>query len=66
MAHLREHGIGCAVHYPVALSRQPFYAGANLCPVAESLATSVLSIPVHPNVTDEGRAYICETINEVI
>ncbi len=66
MAYLRERGIGCAVHYPVALSRQPFYAGASPCPVAEALAASVLSIPVHPNVTDEARAYICETINGVI
>ncbi len=66
MARLRENGIGCAVHYPIALSRQPFYAGAAACPVAEALAASVLSIPVHPNVTDEGRAYICETINGVI
>ncbi|MEN6514186.1 DegT/DnrJ/EryC1/StrS family aminotransferase [Methanoculleus sp.] len=66
MAHLRERGIGCAVHYPVALSRQPFYAGAVACPVAEALAASVLSIPVHPGVTDEARAYVCETINGVI
>ena len=66
MAHLRERGIGCAVHYPIALSRQPYYAGAATCPVAESLAASVLSIPVHPNVTDEARAYVCETINGVI
>ena len=66
MACLRERGIGCAVHYPVALSRQPYYAGANLCPIAESLAATVLSIPVHPNVTDEGREYICETINGAV
>jgi len=66
MAHLREHGIGCAVHYPIALSRQPFYAGAAIYPVAESLAASVLSIPVHPNVTDSGRAYVADTINGVI
>ena len=66
MAYLRERGIGCAVHYPVALSRQPYYAGATVCPVAEALAASVLSIPVHPNVTDSARAYVCDTINGVI
>jgi perosamine synthetase len=66
MARLREHGIGCAVHYPIALPRQPYYAGAAISPVAESLAASVLSIPVHPNVTDSARAYVSETINEVI
>ncbi|QSZ67872.1 DegT/DnrJ/EryC1/StrS family aminotransferase [Methanofollis aquaemaris] len=65
MAHLREQGIGCAVHYPVALNHQPLYAGADACPISEKLAASVLSIPVHPNVTDEGRAYICDAINEV-
>ena len=66
MTHLRERGVGCAVHYPIALTRQPFYAGASSCPVAESLAASVLSIPVHPNVTDEGREYITDTINGVV
>ncbi|MDD4255382.1 MAG: DegT/DnrJ/EryC1/StrS family aminotransferase [Methanofollis sp.] len=67
MARLREKGIGTAVHYPVPLNRQPVFAGLNAsCPVAESLAASVFSIPVHPAVTDEERAYICDAINEVI
>ncbi|WP_298670387.1 DegT/DnrJ/EryC1/StrS aminotransferase family protein [uncultured Methanofollis sp.] len=66
MAALREKGIGCAVHYPIALNRQPYYAGADSCPVAESLADSVFSIPVHPAVSDEERTYICDTINEVV
>ncbi|QYZ78438.1 DegT/DnrJ/EryC1/StrS family aminotransferase [Methanofollis formosanus] len=66
MATLRDRGIGCAVHYPVALPSQPLYAGANACPVSEKLAASVLSIPVHPNVTDEGRVYICDAINGVV
>ena len=63
MAYLRERGIGCAVHYPIPLPRQPLYAGAATCPVAEALAASVLSIPVHPNVTDEERAYVARTIS---
>ena len=45
---------------------KPLYAGAATCPVAEALAASVLSIPVHPNVTDEERAYVARTINGVI
>ena len=56
----------CAVHYPIPLPWQPLYAGAATCPVAEALAASVLSIPVHPNVTDEERAYVARTINGVI
>ena len=34
--------------------------------VSSRYPASVLSIPVHPNVTDSGRAYVCETINGVI
>jgi len=68
MAYLREKGIGTAIHYPVPLNRQPVFADLKTaaCPVAERLATSVFSIPVHPAVTDEERAYICDTINGVV
>jgi len=66
MAALGERGIGTAVHYPVPIHRQPIYAGLKAdCPVAERLAASVFSIPVHPGVTDEERTYIADTINEV-
>ncbi|MDK2975427.1 MAG: perosamine synthetase [Methanofollis sp.] len=65
-AALRERGIGTAVHYPVPIHRQPIYAGLKaVCPVAEALAASVLSIPVHPGVADEERASIADAVNEV-
>jgi len=65
---LREKGIGTAVHYPIPLHRQPVfehYTNKNHCPVADTLATEVLSLPVHPLVTDEERSYIAGCINEV-
>jgi perosamine synthetase len=65
---LREKGIGTAVHYPIPLHRQPVfleYAKKSRCPVADTLAKEVLSLPVHPLVTDEERAYIAACINEV-
>lgn len=65
---LREKGIGTAVHYPVPLHGQPVfteYAKKSRCPVADTLAKEVLSLPVHPLVTDEERAYIAACINEV-
>lgn len=66
MTALGERGIGTAVHYPVPIHRQPVYAGRPACcPVAERLAATVFSIPVHPGVTDEERAYIADAINEV-
>jgi perosamine synthetase len=65
---LRERGIGTAVHYPLPLHKQPVfeeYTGPTRCPAAEKLAGEVLSIPVHPLVTDDEREYISRCINEV-
>jgi len=63
---LREKGIGTAVHYPIPLHKQPVFGEcAGHCPMAEKLAGEVLSIPVHPLVTDDEREYICRCINEV-
>jgi dTDP-4-amino-4,6-dideoxygalactose transaminase len=60
-AALAAEGIPCAIYYPVPLHRQAAYrhfptAPAGL-PVAEALAASVLSLPIHPDlaVTDQER-----------
>jgi perosamine synthetase len=66
--YLKVKGIGSAVHYPVPLHHQPVYAVANepdSCPISTSLASSVLSIPVHPLLDQKELAYICDVINEV-
>ena len=53
---LQEEGIPTAVHYPIPLHLQPVFAGLNLpegsFPVAESAAKRVLSLPMHPYLTD--------------
>ena len=53
---LQERGIPTAVHYPVPLHLQPVFAGLGLpegsFPVAESAAGRVLSLPMHPYLTD--------------
>ena len=53
---LLEEGIPTAVHYPVPLHLQPVFAGLDLpegtFPVAESAARRVLSLPMHPYLTD--------------
>jgi perosamine synthetase len=68
MAHLREKGVGSAVHYPIPVHRQPLYAEAARdawCPVSDRLAVRVLSLPVHPGVGVAECQNICKTINEV-
>ena len=66
---LREKGIGTAVHYPIPLHRQPVFEECvkkSRCPVSDQLAAEVLSLPVHPLVTDTERTYIAECVNEVV
>jgi len=68
MDHLKEKGIGSAIHYPIPLHRQPYYGFTgepDPCPVATKLADAVLSLPVHPALDGRDLAYICETINRV-
>jgi UDP-2-acetamido-2-deoxy-ribo-hexuluronate aminotransferase len=49
-AALRAAGIPSAVHYPLPIHRQPAYQryAGQPCPVAEQLATEVLSLPMSP------------------
>lgn len=66
--YLHDHGIGAAIHYPIPIHRQPVYLDSKMsfsCPVAEQLCGEVLSIPVHPNITEPMLETICETINGV-
>ena len=54
---LQESGIPTAVHYPMALHRQPVFADMNLgegsFPHAEQASQEVLSLPMHPFLTSE-------------
>lgn len=51
-AHLRSAGIETLVHYPVAISRQPAFAGSHPadCPHGNRAADEVLSLPLHPGL----------------
>ena len=68
MKYLSSKGIGSAVHYPTPIHRQPLYFqeyDPDPCPVSTRLASSVLSLPVHPLLDQKEVAYICDTINTV-
>ena len=64
--YLKEHGIGCAVYYPVPLYKQPAYKHLGLkaedFPNAEKAAKEVLSIPMFPELTQEQVSRVCDTI----
>ena len=57
MQHLKEAGIGSAIHYPVPLHMQRAYASMNYSigdfPVTESCATEIVSLPMYPQLSLE-------------
>ncbi|HOI12804.1 MAG TPA: DegT/DnrJ/EryC1/StrS family aminotransferase [Methanoculleus sp.] len=66
MGALADAGVGTAVHYPIPVSRQPVYETEHAyCPVSDDLAATVVSLPVHPSVTDEELAYIREAVRSI-
>jgi len=53
---LAEAGIGARVYYPLPVHQQPFYRRLGFedsLPVAERMSEQVLSLPVHPALTQE-------------
>jgi dTDP-4-amino-4,6-dideoxygalactose transaminase len=66
---LRERGVGSGIYYPIPVHRQkPFVAlgyGDERFPVAEQLSGEVLSIPVHPALSDEDVSTVIDAVNAV-
>ncbi|MDQ2935199.1 MAG: DegT/DnrJ/EryC1/StrS family aminotransferase [Chloroflexota bacterium] len=64
---LRERGVGSAIYYPMPVHRQkPFVAlgyGDQRFPVTEQLTGEVLSIPVHPSLTDDEVNSVIAAVN---
>ena len=50
---LKEAGIPTAVHYPIPLNKQPAVASYVSLPVGDLVAEEVLSLPMHPYMTQE-------------
>ena len=64
--HLQSRGIGTLIHYPIPPHLQEAYAGefSGTYPIAESMAKTVLSIPMSPVLTDEEVSEVIGAINE--
>ncbi|WP_246010617.1 DegT/DnrJ/EryC1/StrS family aminotransferase [Hymenobacter perfusus] len=64
--HLARHGVPSAVYYPLPNHLQPAYAYLGYregqFPVAEQLCRTVLSLPIHPTLTEAQVQYIGEVI----
>lgn len=67
-AGLRERGVPSAIYYPRALHQQPAYAGHHdgaVLPVSEDLATRILALPIHPDLTETDAERVCDAVTHV-
>jgi dTDP-4-amino-4,6-dideoxygalactose transaminase len=66
---LRRRGVGSGIYYPIPVHHQkalqPLGYGEERYPVSERLAGEVLSIPVHPSLSDDDVDTVIEAVNEV-
>jgi len=68
LARLKEKGIGVGIYYPKPLHLHPHFARMGYkkgdFPVAERVAEQVLSLPVHPALSDSDVNAIIEAVKE--
>ncbi|MFH1179370.1 MAG: DegT/DnrJ/EryC1/StrS family aminotransferase, partial [Candidatus Bathyarchaeota archaeon] len=65
---LQAENIDCGVHYPTALTQQPVIKELyppQSCPVSEDLSTRILSLPIHPFLTEKELDCIVEGVEKV-
>lgn len=64
---LAEAGVATGVHYPVALSNQPSVRRfATRCPVADTAADQILSLPMDPLMTTADVDEVCDRLGTVL
>jgi UDP-2-acetamido-2-deoxy-ribo-hexuluronate aminotransferase len=64
-AELRDRGVPTAIYYPRPLHLQPAYRGHHdgvMLPVSEDIATRILSLPIHPDLTEGAMAHVCDSV----
>ena len=60
---LKNAGIETGVHYK-PIHQMSFYNSRTKLPETEKVANEIVSIPIHPNLTDDDVDYIIKSINK--
>ena len=67
---MKTRGIPTAVHYPVPLHLQPVFAklgqGVGAFPLSEAAGNRVISLPMHPYLTEEQQARVVAALKESV
>lgn len=64
-AKLKEAGIPTAVHYPIPLNKQPAVADGSIAlPIGDQIAERVMSLPMHPYLTEAEQIHITNILHK--
>lgn len=67
---LKEKDIPTAIYYPIPMHKQTAFSNLNpddnRCPVSEQLADTVISLPIHPYLSENEQDVICSTLIEFL
>jgi dTDP-4-amino-4,6-dideoxygalactose transaminase len=66
---LKNNSVGTLIHYPVPIHLQPAYVGrlitsTNELQNTEQICGQILSLPMHPQMTNEQAQRVCELITQ--
>ena len=66
MEHLKNHGVGSKIYYPIALHLQKCFAYLGYkkgdLPASEAAANETFALPCYPELTEAQQVYVVETI----
>ena len=69
-AALKALDIPTAIYYPIPMHRQTAFnylnINDNLCPISDQLADTVISLPIHPYLTEKDQDMICEAVRNYL
>ncbi len=63
---LNNKGIGAASYYPTPVHKTPFYKLKTKLAITDWASSHVLSLPIHPHVTQKNIEFIAKTIREIL
>jgi len=64
MAHLKAHGIGSLIHYPIPIPRQAALESSrpDMCPIADRVSAEVCSLPLHPHLSNDDADRVIDAV----
>jgi len=62
---IKAGGVGCDVYYPTPIHRLPSFKLSLDLPVTEEIVKEVISIPVHPSLTQAELEQVISVVNDV-